>query len=68
VNPLLNPYVRGDSVSPAAGLPYADRGRALPGMIRPGDDVVAAFAAVGWRWGGDYRTVKDWQHFSATGR
>jgi hypothetical protein len=29
--------------------------------------VAAAFAAVGWEWGGDWPWPKDYQHFSATG-
>jgi hypothetical protein len=30
--------------------------------------VTEAFDAIGWGWGGDWRTVSDWMHFSATGR
>ena len=41
---------------------------AWPGVIRPGDAVERAFAAVGWGWGGDFGSAKDWQHFSASGR
>jgi len=29
---------------------------------------VRAFAGVGWSWGGDWHSLKDWQHFSANGR
>ena len=36
-------------------------------MIRPGDKVVRAFAAAGWRWGGDRSGSRDYQHFSSTG-
>jgi hypothetical protein len=36
------------------------------GMVTPG--VVRAFRAIGWGWGGDWTGVKDWMHFSATGR
>ncbi len=68
VNPLVNPYVRGSSVDPPEGAPYADRGRREQGMIHAGDDAVAAFAAVGWGWGGSWSNGKDYQHFSASGR
>lgn len=68
VNPLVNPYVRGSSVDPPEGAPYADRRRTDAGMIHGGDAVVRAFAAQGWRWGGYWSTGKDYQHFSATGR
>ena len=27
-----------------------------------------AFAAIGWGWGGNWRTLKDYMHFSLTGR
>jgi len=68
VNPLVNPYVRGSSVDPPEGAPYADRRRDEPGMIHGGDAAVRAFAAQGWKWGGYWSNGKDYQHFSATGR
>ena len=68
VNPVQNPYVRGATVLPAAGRAWLDRSRARPGMVLPGGPAVRAFAAVGWAWGGSYRTLKDYQHFSASGR
>lgn len=68
VNPLINPYVQGDRVSPPEGAPYADRSQDVPGLIRAEDEVVVAFAAVGWSWGGYWSSSKDYQHFSATGR
>jgi hypothetical protein len=37
-------------------------------MACPGNTLVRAFAAIGWGWGGDWATVKDYQHFSASGR
>jgi poly-gamma-glutamate synthesis protein (capsule biosynthesis protein) len=27
-----------------------------------------AFVSVGWQWGGDWISPKDYQHFSANGR
>jgi hypothetical protein len=30
--------------------------------------VVEAFASIGWEWGGAWRTLKDYQHFSRNGR
>jgi hypothetical protein len=59
--------VRDGIVDPPAAAPYADRQRGVVGMIEPGDSVVRAFAAVGWGWGGDWHSLKDWQHFSANG-
>lgn len=67
VNPLVNPYVRGDAVDPPEGAPYADRSRTDQGMIHDGDAVVAAFSRQGWSWGGYWASGQDYQHFSATG-
>ena len=68
VNPVENPYADGDGyVSPPQGAPFADRSRRAKGLIHRGGPVVAAFAAVGWEWGGNWAWPKDFQHFSATG-
>lgn len=68
INPFINPYVRGDLVLPREAATYADRANVRPGMIVPGDVVTSAFAAIGWVWGGDWETLKDYQHFSSNGR
>jgi hypothetical protein len=67
INPVQNPYVRGSTVLPDAGRGYLDRSDVRPGMLlRPGG--VDAFDRIGWGWGGDYATLKDYQHLSLTGR
>ena len=68
VNPFQNPYVKGDLVLPELAGAYRDRSWRRPGMIRPGGVVVRAFASIGWSWGGGWRTLKDYQHFSALDR
>jgi poly-gamma-glutamate synthesis protein (capsule biosynthesis protein) len=73
VNPVQNPYVTSGSVTPPAAQRFAGIDRsadvAVPaGAIRAGDVVVRAFAAIGWEWGGDWSSAKDYQHFSASGR
>jgi hypothetical protein len=65
VNPVENPYVRGSTVSPAAGRAYLDRSTYRKGMAVAGGVLVRAFAAVGWNWGASFG---DYQHFSTTGR
>lgn len=62
VNPLYNPYVKGSTVDPPEGRPWADRSRQDPGMIHADDAVVGAFAARGWSWGGSWSNP-DYQHF-----
>jgi hypothetical protein len=67
VNPFQNPYHSGDVVLPELATSYLDRGDVRAGMIQPDGPVVRAFASVGWQWGGDYRSLKDFMHFSANG-
>lgn len=62
INPLVNPYVRGVTVLPPAAAPWVDRDRYHPGMLYGGGSVVATVRALGWRWGGDWRSLKDYQH------
>lgn len=68
VNPFHNPYQRGDVVLPERASAYLDRSWERPGMLREDGPVVAAFDAIGWGWGGRWRSLDDWMHFSATGR
>ena len=42
---------------------YLDRSQTATGMIRKGDWVYQTFKERGWTWGGDWRTIKDYQHF-----
>jgi hypothetical protein len=67
VNDVENPYVDGATVIPPAGVAYTDRGEVRPGMAVPGGELIAAFAAVGWQWGGRWAATPDYQHFSKTG-
>jgi hypothetical protein len=63
INPVQNPWVRGERVLPAAGADYVQRDGTRPGVIvRPGV-VVDAFAAIGWSWGGDWPETHDYHHF-----
>ncbi|WP_230486722.1 M15 family metallopeptidase [Nocardioides anomalus] len=66
VNPFQNPYLKGDLVLPELASAYLERDRQRPGMLT--DAVVAAFARIGWEWGGDWQSLKDYQHFSQNGR
>jgi hypothetical protein len=68
INPVENPYVWSGGVSPWNGAPYVDRSDRRRGMIFHGDAVWWAFRARGWEWGGDWTSVKDYQHFSQNGR
>jgi hypothetical protein len=67
VNPVENPYVAGDHVSPPAGRRFVDRSTRAPGVIHRHGFVVRAFRRIGWEWGGNWSYPKDYQHFSANG-
>lgn len=68
INPFHNPYVKGPNVIPALAGSFGDRAWPRAGMIDADDPVVAAFERIGWRWGGNWNSLKDYQHFSHNGR
>lgn len=68
VNPLYNPcvYVRSGRVLPPEGRTYAngrDRRKDIPGKIDATDLCYRLFVSRGFRWGGAWRSLKDYQHF-----
>ena len=65
INPVENPYTGCDRTRVKASLPYLNRSHHRPGMVTSA--VVAAFASVGWGWGGSWSGTKDYMHFSANG-
>jgi D-alanyl-D-alanine carboxypeptidase len=71
INPVQNPYVRsnGTVLDPKA-KPYLKRSALSEssGAIIANGAVVKAFKRIGWKWGGTFNRVKDYQHFSSTGR
>lgn len=73
INPLYNPYVkrRKDGtfkVSPEKGRKYADRTKTFKYKIDRNDLAYRLFKQHGFRWGGDYRSLKDYQHFEKEDR
>lgn len=64
VNPLLNPCVYAPGVfQPRNAAAYLNRGRTDPGLLHRGDPAVHVFTDLGWRWGGDWASPVDYQHF-----
>lgn len=68
LNPLYNPYVKRRTdgtlkVSPESGRKYADRTKNFEYRIDRNDLAYRLFKQHGFRWGGDYRSLKDYQHF-----
>lgn len=68
INTLYNPYVRTGKdgrriVEPATAEKYVDRRKSFPYKIVKGDFLHRLFLQHGFKWGGSWRTMKDWQHF-----
>lgn len=64
LNPRLNPCVYADGTfQPHNAAEYLDRSRSDPGLLHGGDPGVRIFADRGWRWGGDWTSPVDYQHF-----
>jgi len=69
INPIQNPYIGTDGkVLRRAAKPYMDRSIHAPGVIHADGVVVRAFEHIGWGWGGEWSSIKDYMHFSLTGR
>ncbi|MGK2939924.1 MAG: M15 family metallopeptidase [Solirubrobacteraceae bacterium] len=71
VNPIENPYVSGSPprTSHAKSEPYLQRSPYRKGMAVHGRALVRAFARAGGGGGGRWQGgIRDYQHFSATGR
>lgn len=68
INPFYNPYVTWENgvehSSPPGSEPYADRSWEFPYKIGgEGDLCLELFEEYGFTWGGNWRTLKDYQHF-----
>ena len=68
INTLYNPYHKRlkngkEVVEPATARPYLDRSKNHAYMIKKGDLCYRLFKAKGFRWGGDWKRSKDYQHF-----
>jgi len=68
INPLVNPYVRGERVLPEGGRAFLDRSVAYIGGVTDAPDNVCyqAFIKRGYHWGGAWPDRQDYQHFSKT--
>ncbi|MBR4729949.1 MAG: M15 family metallopeptidase [Prevotella sp.] len=68
INTRYNPWVRKGAdgrqlISPSNGIPYADRRKSYPYKIVKGDLLYRLFIQHGFKWGGNWRSMKDYQHF-----
>ncbi len=63
LNPIQNPYISPDGIFPDGGNEFLDRTHVRKGMIVEGDACYEAFTSRGWTWGGNWTSIKDYQHF-----
>jgi peptidoglycan LD-endopeptidase CwlK len=59
INTLQNPYIKGDIVLPH-GAKYDP---SIAGTFASDHPIVRAFLQLGWDWGGNWTSPKDYQHF-----
>lgn len=68
INPFYNPYITYGKdgtmkISPEGSEAYADRSASFPYKIDENDLAYRLFKEHGFKWGGDWNSVKDYQHF-----
>lgn len=68
INPLYNPYYKNRAngtryMQPATAAQYCDRTKKFPYKIVRGDLCFRLFTEAGFKWGGDWKSCKDFQHF-----
>jgi peptidoglycan LD-endopeptidase CwlK len=59
INPLLNPYIKNGTSLPANCV--YDTTKA--GTLSVDSQLVTEFKLKGWQWGGEWKSLKDYQHF-----
>ena len=71
INPIENPYIsRKGRISHKASLKYKKRAHQLNihpenrALLLKLDKATQIFKKYGWKWGGDWSSIKDYQHFS----
>ena len=59
INPFQNPYIKGGTILPKGAKydPHVD------GTLTPDHPIVRTFLRLGWEWGGNWTSCKDYQHF-----
>lgn len=71
LNPFYNPYVTYPDgnirISPQGSEPYVDRNSDFPYKIDENDLAYKLFKEHGFKWGGNWNSVKDYQHFEKKG-
>lgn len=64
INPVQNPAVYNDGKISPEGATYKTD---APGTLTKNNFIVKELKKRGWRWGGDWTSLKDYQHFNKPG-
>jgi len=56
------------TIQPSTAKTYANRSSKFPMKITTTDQAYRLFIKYGFKWGGAWRTLKDYQHFEKAGR
>lgn len=59
INPVQNPWFIRDEIHPPTGTYELDD----PGTLLKDGPIVQLFTSLGWEWGGDWISIKDYHHF-----
>ena len=59
INPKQNPYIKNGITTPTGSI-YEPEAK---GTITADSPIVEEFKKRGWTWGGDWKSLKDYQHF-----
>jgi len=59
INPVQNPYIKRNIILPAGAVYDPQK----PGTLTRDCPVVRTFLRLGWTWGGDWISLKDYMHF-----
>ena len=59
INPRLNPFIKNGKILPDG----ANYDKTKTGTLTVENPIVKKFKELGWIWGGDWESIKDYQHF-----
>lgn len=59
INPVQNPWYIRDEIHPPTGNYEIN----APGTLLKDGPIVQLFTSLGWEWGGDWISIKDYHHF-----
>ena len=59
INPMQNPYITSKGTT-KRGNKYNPK---IIGTLTIDSPITQKFIELGWKWGGNYKKIKDWQHF-----